>query len=238
MGKSKKEPSKPSASIQIGDRTVANAQWDGTKFITQYNPTDSEKSAMNTLQGAIPQAYLDAVDKEGIQRYKQKWINNQTNQLNELANTNLTNLKDNLITGGQIGSSTGWNKIKTFNDSYTDALNDINSNADFQSLAYQQNLLDYANNVQGSMNGYYDLASNFAQNAASNQQSAANQNLNYWQAQQQANASGGGWKNALYNVGKIGATAVGTYFGGALGGMAANKLYGNATDSLAGKTGG
>ena len=65
MSKKKSAPSKPSASIQIGDRTVANSYWDGNNYITKYNPTDSETSSMNILQSAIPQGYLDAIDKDG-----------------------------------------------------------------------------------------------------------------------------------------------------------------------------
>lgn len=235
MSKKKSAPSKPSASIQIGDRTVANSYWDGNNYITKYNPTDSETSSMNILQSAIPQAYLDAIDKDGLASYRQNWINNQTNQLNELANKNLTTLKDNLITGGQVGSSTGWNKINAFTDSYTDALNDISSNADTQALAHQLDLLNYANSLQGSMNNYYNLASSLSQTAAQNQNSAWNQNLQQWNAQEMANANS---FNPLYSLGQLAATGIGTYLGGPVGGYAANKLYGTTAGSLANKTGG
>lgn len=179
MGSKSRNVQKPSSSYQIGDRTVAQTYWNGNDYVTKYNPTSQEQQSMDTLQAAIPQAYTDAVNKDGIAAYKQNWIDNQTNQLNELANKNLVSLKDNLITGGQVGSSTGWNKIKAFNDSYMDSLSDINNNADLNALAYQQNLLNFANALQGSMNGYYDLGSSMAQLTAGNQANAANQNLSY-----------------------------------------------------------
>lgn len=211
MGSSKKKAVKPSSSYQIGDRTVANTYWNGNDYVTQYNPTGGESKAMNYLQGAIPQAYADAISKDGIAGYKQSWIDNQTKQLNELTNKNLTSLKDSLITGGQLGSSTGWNKINAFTDSYMNSLNDIVSNADLQALNYQNNLLNYANGLQGAMNNYYGLASNSAQQTAGNQQNAANQNLQYTNYN---NSLGSTWGNILNQglglAGTIGGTALGT----------------------------
>lgn len=233
MGKSKKKASKPSSSYKIGDRTVASTYWNGNDYVTQYDPTSGEKQAMNTLQGAIPQAYADATDSNGIAGYKQRWIDNQTNQLNELAEKNMTTLKDKLITGGQVGSSTGWNKIGAFSDSYMDSLNDISNNADLQALNYQNGLLGYANNLQNSMNNYYNMATGMAQNTASNQQNAANQNLQY--TAYNNSISGSGLGSQLLNAG-VG--LAGTLGGAALGGPIGASIGSALTSKLAGKTGG
>lgn len=225
MTNSKQKAKKPSSSYQIGDRTVASTYWDGNDYVTKYDPTDGEQQAMDYLQNAIPQAYLDATDSEGIANYKKNWINNQVKQLNELANTNLTSLKDGLITGGQVGSSTGWDKIGKFSDSYMDSLNDISSNADINALNYQNNLLGYANNLQNSMNNYYNLASSAAQQSANNQQNAANQNLQYTAYNNSLNNG-----NNLLSTGLgLAGTLAGAYFGGSLG---------SSAGSLASKTGG
>lgn len=233
MTSSKQKASKPSASYKIGDRTVANTYWNGNDYVSKYNPTSGEYSAINTLQSAIPQAYKDATDENGIAGYKQRWIDNQTNQLNELAEKNLTNLKDQLITGGQVGSSTGWNKIGAFSDSYMDSLNDISNNADFNALNYQNALLNYANSLQGSMNNYYNLASSAAQQTAQNQQNAANQNLQYT-SYNNSLGNGNQWlSQGIGLVGTLGGAALGGPVGSALGGAIGNKL-----GSLAGKTGG
>ena len=124
-------------------------------------------------------AFKDATDNANRDEYKQTRIDNQRKQLKEWADEDLTHLKDNLIAGGQIGSSTGWNKIGKFTDSYMDSLNDINANADINALNYQNALLNYANALQSAMNGYYDISSSTAQTAANNQQNAAAQNLQY-----------------------------------------------------------
>lgn len=171
--------SKPNSYYKIGDRTVASSVWNGNDYINSFNPTAGESQAMNYLQGAIPQAYADATNGASRDEYKTNWINNQTKQLNDLANTNLTSLKDKLITGGQIGSSTGWDKIGKFSDSYTDALSEISANADTNALQYQQNLLNYANSLQGAMDNFYNLALNTSNSTAQNQQAGANQNLAY-----------------------------------------------------------
>lgn len=176
---SSKKAEKPTSSYKIGDRTVAQAYWNGNDYVTKFNPTEGESQSMNYLQSAIPLAYADATNNATRDEYKNTWINNQTKQLNELADENMTKLKDSLITGGQVGGSTGWNKIGKFSDSYMDALNDINANADLNALNYQNALLGYANNLQGSMNNYYNLGNSSAQTAAANQQNAANQNLQY-----------------------------------------------------------
>lgn len=223
----KTTPNKPSSSYQIGDRVVADTYWDGNKYVTKYNPTSSESDSMNILQNAIPQAYKDAINSEGIAAYKQNWIDKQTNQLNESANKNLTMLKDNLITGGQVGSSTGWNKIGKFNDSYVDALNDINTNADLAALNYQNNLLNYANSLQGAMNNYYDLSGAISQTNALNQQNAANQSLGYWNAENLANSSA---NSNLFGI------LSGT--GSLLGGLGTLASGWGSTGGLAGKTGG
>ncbi len=233
MSKKKKKADKPSSSYKIGDRTVANSYWNGNDYVTQYNPTAQESQAMNTLQSAIPQAYQDAVDSNGIAGYKQRWIDNQVNQLNELANKNLTSLKDKLITGGQVGSSTGWNKIGAFSDSYMDSLNDISNNADFNALNYQNGLLGYANNLQGAMNNYYNLASNSAQQTAQNQQNAANQNLQYSAYNNSLNNG-----SNLLNAGLgLAGTLAGAYFGGPLGASIGGSI-GSNVGNLASKSGG
>lgn len=232
MTSSKKKANKPSSSYKIGDRTVANTYWNGNDYVTQYNPTEGETSAMNTLQSAIPQAYADATDSNGIASYKQNWINNQTNQLNELANQNLTSLKDSLITGGQVGSSTGWDKIGKFTDSYMDSLNDISSNADLNALNYQNSLLGYANNLQNSMNNYYNLASSTAQQTASNQQNAANQNLQYTAYNNSLNNDSNWLSQGLGLAGTI----AGAYFGGPMGASIGGAV-GKSAGNLASKSG-
>lgn len=234
MSGGKDKATKPSSSYKIGDRTVANTYWNGNDYVTQYNPTSGESEAMQTLQSAIPQAYTDATDEAGIEGYKQRWIDNQVNQLNELTDKNLTNLKDKLITGGQVGSSTGWNKIGALSDSYMDSLNDISTNADVNALNYQNGLLGYANNLQNSMNNYYNLASQTAQNTANNQQSAANQNLQYTSYNNSLGSTGSNLLSAgLGLVGTLGGAALGGPIGSSLGSALGNKL-----GSLAGKTGG
>ena len=219
-------PEKPTSTYKIGDRTVANVGWNGNDYVTQYNPTANEQAAMNYIDAAIPQAYKDVFNENGIEAYKNNWLNNQLKQYNEVADTNLTKLKDSLITGGQVGSSTGWNTIKSFLDSYNDTISDITTNADTNALNYRNALLDYANALQGSMNNYYNLANSTSQNTASNQNTAWNQNvqdfqnqLAVWQAKQNA-------QNSLLNAG-IG--ALGTLGGGALGGMAAGKTLASLT---------
>ena len=211
MGSKKKE-SKPTSSYRIGDRVVAKTFWNGNDYVTQYLPTTGESQSMEYLQNAIPLAYADATNNANRDEYKKTWINNQTKQLNELADENLTQLKDSLITGGQIGSSTGWNKIGKFTDSYTDALNDINANADINALNYQNALLGYANNLQGAMNGYYDLDSSTAQTTANNQQNAAAQNLQYANYNNSSNGLSnlfGGLSSAGSLLGGVGTLASG-----------------------------
>ena len=222
-------PKKPSSSYKIGDRTVANVYWDGNDYVTKYNPTSYESQAMDYIQAAIPQAYKDALDNNGIQDYKSNWINNQVTQYNKIANENLAALKDNLITGGQVGGSTGWNKIKSFLDSYNDTLSDISTNADYNALNYQNALLNYANGLQGSMNNYYNLANTTSQNTASNQNTAWNQNVQDFQNQMQewaANrASGNNWlTTGLGLAGTLGGAALGGLGAGIGGGIAANTL--------------
>ncbi len=233
MSGGKDKAKKPTSSYKIGDRTVANTYWDGNDYVTKYNPTSGENQAMETLQAAIPQAYTDATDQAGIAGYKQRWIDNQVNQLNELSEKNLTNLKDKLITGGQVGSSTGWNKINAFSDSYMDSLNDISNNADVNALNYQNGLLGYANNLQNSMNNYYNLASNSAQQSANNQQSAANQNLQYTSYNNSLNNGG----NLLSSGLGLAGTIAGAYFGGPLGASIGGQI-GKSAGSLASKSGG
>lgn len=218
---SKKKESKPSSSYKLGDRTVAQTYWNGNDYVTQFNPTDGENQSIDYLQNAIPLAYADATNNANKDAYKQTWINNQTKQLNELADENMTKLKDSLITGGQVGGSTGWNKIGKFSDSYMDALNDINANADINSLNYQNALLNYANNLQGAMNNFYDLSSSTAQTSANNQQNAAAQNLQY------ANYNNSSNGNGLFS----GLSAAGSLLGG-IGTLA------SGWGSLSKKTGG
>ena len=232
-------PAKPSSSYKIGDRTVANVYWNGNDYVTQYNPTESEQSAMDYLDAAIPQAYRDATNSNGIEAYKNNWIKNQTKQYNKLADTNLANLKDSLITGGQVGSSTGWNKIRSFLDSYNDALSNISANADYNALNYQSGLLDYANALQGSMNNYYNLANTISQNTAGNQNTAWNQNVQDFQNQMavyQANQAANANKNSLLSTGlSLAGTVAGSMLG-PLGSMAGGAI-GNAVGKLASKTG-
>lgn len=189
MSKSKKAE-KPSSSYKIGDRTVAQSYWNGNDYVTQYNPTDSESQSMNNLQNASAQAYADATNNANREAYRTNWINNQTKTLNELANQNLTTLKDQLITGGKVNSSTGWNQIGKFSDSYTDALSDIAANADNNALLYQNNLLNYANSLQGAMDNFYNQALGTTQSTANNQQNAAQQNLQYQAFNNQIGNSG------------------------------------------------
>jgi len=185
MGKSDtpETPEKNSSTYKIGDRTVANTYWNGNDYVTNYNPTSSETQVMNYLQAAMPQAYADALDNEGIASYADKWLQKQLKDYNEVADTNLTTLKDNLITGGQVGSSTGWNKIKSFLDSYNDTIADITANKDMQALNYQNQLLNYANNLQNAMNNYYNVANTFSQNSVNNQNTGWNQNVQDYQNQ-------------------------------------------------------
>lgn len=236
MGKNSapKAPEKPSSTYKIGDRTVANAYWNGNDYVTKYNPTSQESQAINYIQSAIPQAYADATNGNGIADYKNNWINNQVTQYNKLADENLATLKDNLITGGQVGSSTGWNKIKSFLDSYNDTLSDISANADFNALNYQNALLNYANSLQGSMNNYYNLANNTSQNTAANQNTAWNQNVQDFQnrmAEWQANQARNNWLSS-------GIGLVGTLGGAALGGPIGSAIGGSIASGLAKRTGG
>ena len=80
-------------------------------------------------------------------------------------------------------------------------MNDINSNADIEALNYQNNLLNWANNLQGAMNGYYDLDSTISQMTANNQNSAAGQNLQYANYNNQSN--GGGLFSGLSAAGSL-----------------------------------
>ena len=211
MSKKKKKESKPTSSYKIGDRTVAQTYWNGNDYVTKYNPTSQESQSMDYLQQAMPIAFADATNNVNREDYKNNWINNQTKQLNELADENLTALKDNLITGGQVGTSTGWNKIGKFTDSYADALNDINANADTEALNYQNNLLQYAKNIQAAMNGFYDLDSSLSQMTANNQNSAAGQNLQYANYNNSSSGNGlfGGLSAAGSLLGGIGTLASG-----------------------------
>lgn len=228
MGKKKKKaPAKPTSSYKIGDRTVAHTYWNGNDYVTQFNPTSGESQSMDYLQAAIPQAYADATDTAGAADYAQRYYDNQVKQVNEAINPQMTALKDNLITGGQVGSSTGWNKIKTLSDSYSDTIADLAANKETNALNYKSNLLNYANALQGSMNNFYDLTGSLSQMNTNNQQSAANQNLGYWQAEQQANNSNGGLFGTLSSIGSL-AGGIGTLAGG----------WGSLAGGLAKKTGG
>lgn len=226
MSKKKKAPSKPSSSYKIGDRTVAQTYWNGNDYVTKYNPTGGENQSMDYLQAAIPQAYKDATDTDSAADYAQRYYDNQVKQVNESINPQLTALKDSLITGGQVGSSTGWNKIKTLSDSYADTIANLAANKEMNALNYKSNLLNYANALQGSMNNFYDLTNSLTQSSANNQQNAANQNLSYWNAEQQANNS-----NGLFS----GLSAIGSLLGGA-GTLASG--WGGVAGSLAKNTGG
>ena len=227
MSKKKKAPEKPTSSYKIGDRVVANTYWNGNDYVTQYNPTEAESLSMDYLQAALPQAYKDATDTASAEEYAQRYYDNQVKQVNEAINPQMTALKDSLITGGQIGSSTGWNKIKTLTDSYSDTIADLAANKEMNALNYKGSLLNYANALQGAMNNYYDLSGSIAQTNANNQQSAANQNLGYWSAEQQANNASGGLFNTLAGIGSL-AGGIGTLAGG----------WGSIGGGLAGKTGG
>lgn len=205
MGKKKKKsaPEKPTSSYKIGDRTVAQTYWNGNDYVTQYNPTTGENQSMDYLQAAIPQAYKDATDNASAADYAQRYYDNQVKQVNEAMNPQMTALKDSLITGGQVGSSTGWNKIKTLSDSYADTIADLAANKETNALNYKGNLLNYANALQGSMNNFYDLSGSLSQANANNQQSAANQSLGYWTAEQQANNSNSGLFGGLSAAGSL-----------------------------------
>lgn len=218
MSKKKKAPEKPTNSYKIGDRTVAQTYWNGNDYVTQYNPTAGESLSMDYLQAAIPQAYKDATDTASAADYAQRYYDNQVKQINEAINPQMTALKDSLITGGQVGSSTGWNKIKTLSDSYSDTIADLAANKEINALNYKNSLLNWANALQNSMNNYYDLSGTMSQQSANNQQTAANQNLGYWTAEQQANNSGGGLFGTLSSIGSL-AGGIGTLAGG-WGGLA------------------
>lgn len=204
MSKGKKTaPAKPTSSYKIGDRTVAHTYWNGNDYVTQYNPTSSENQSMDYIQAALPQAYKDATDNASAADYAQRYYDNQVKEVNEAMNPQMTALKDNLITGGQVGSSTGWNKIKTLSDSYADTIADLAANKEMNALNYKGNLLNYANALQGSMNNFYDLSGSLSQANANNQQSAANQSLNYWNAEQMANRSNSGLFGGLSAAGSL-----------------------------------
>ena len=207
----KKTTSKPSSSYKIGDRTVAQTYWNGNDYVTQYNPTSTEQQSMDYLQAAIPLAYKSATDWANADDYAQRYYDNQVQQVNEAMRPQLTALKDSLITGGQVGSSTGWNKIKTLSDSYRDTIADLASNKENNALNYRNNLLAYATNLQNAMNGYYDTSGAISQLNTNNQQSAANQNLQY------ANYNNSSSGNSLFsNLSSIGSLAggIGTLAGG------------------------
>lgn len=235
MTKSKsKEAVKPTASYKIGDRTVANTFWNGNDYVTQFNPTNGERQSMDYLQGAIPLAYKSATDGANASDYAQRYYENQVKQVNEAMTPQMTALKDSLITGGQVGSSIGWNKIKALSDSYADTIADLAANKENNALNYKNNLLAYANGLQGAMNGYYGLSNSLAQFSANNQQNAANQNLAYTQYNNSLNGSNNSWLNSA--LGTAG-TAAGAYFGGGLGAKLGSSL-GNSLGNLASKTGG
>ena len=158
---------------------------------------------MDYIQAALPQAYKDATDNASAADYAQRYYDNQVKEVNEAMNPQMTALKDNLITGGQVGSSTGWNKIKTLSDSYADTIADLAANKEMNALNYKGNLLNYANALQGSMNNFYDLSGSLSQANANNQQSAANQSLNYWNAEQMANRSNSGLFGGLSAAGSL-----------------------------------
>lgn len=234
MGKNSapKPPEKPSSTYKIGDRTVANAFWDGNDYVTKYNPTAQENQSMNYLQSALPSAFASATDTAGANDFADRYYQNQVKQVNEAINPQMTSLKDSLITGGQIGGSTGWNKIKTFSDSYSDTIADLAANKETNALNYKNNLLGYANNLQGSLNNYYNLASGNSQSAAGNQQAGWGQNyqqyqtqLQSYQAQQQANQQL--YNNIMGGVKMAGSIALAPVTGG-------GSLLGN----MASKTGG
>ena len=201
--KNNQAPAKPSSSYKIGDRTVARTYWNGNDYVSEYNPTSGESQAMDYIQSALPQAYKDATDNASAKDYAQRYYDNQVKEVNEAMNPQLTALKDSLITGGQVGSSTGWNKIKTLSDSYADTIADLAANKEMNALNYKGNLLNYANALQGSMNNFYDLSGSLSQANANNQQSAANQNLNYWNAEQMANRSNSGLFGGLSAAGSL-----------------------------------
>lgn len=79
-------------------------------------------------------------------------------------------------------------------------------------------MLNYANALQGSMNNFYDLGSSISQANTNNQQSAANQSLNYWNSEQLANRSNSGLFGGLSAAGSL-LGGVGTLVGG-WGGLA------------------
>lgn len=203
MSKGSSAPAKPTSSYKIGDRTVANTYWNGNDYVTKYNPTSAESQSMDYIQAALPQAYKDATDNTAATEYAQRYYDNQVKEVNEAINPQMTALKDSLITGGQVGSSTGWNKIKTLSDSYADTIADLAANKEANALNYKSNLLNYANALQGSMNNYYDLSGSMAQTSANNQQGAANQSLNYWNAEQLANKSNSGLFGGLSSAGSL-----------------------------------
>lgn len=212
MGKKKKKESKPTSSYKIGDRTVAQTYWNGNDYVTKYNPTGGEQQSMNYLQAAIPVAFKDATTTESADEYAQRYYDNQLSEVNAAMQPQMTALKDSLITGGQVGSSTGWNKIKTLSDSYSDTVADLAANKENNALNYRNNLLAYATNLQNAMNGYYDLSGSISQLNTNNQQSAANQNLQYANYNNQSN-NGSGLFNTLSGIGSL-AGGLGTLAGG------------------------
>lgn len=211
MGKKKKKESKPTSSYKIGDRTVAQTYWNGNDYVTKYNPTGAEQQSMDYLQAAIPAAFKDATTTESADEYAQRYYDNQLSEVNAAMQPQMTALKDSLITGGQVGSSTGWNKIKTLSDSYSDTVADLAANKENNALNYRNNLLAYATNLQNAMNGYYDLSGSVSQLNTNNQQSAANQNLQY--ANYNNQSSGNSLFNTLSGIGSL-AGGIGTLAGG------------------------
>lgn len=230
------EAVKPSSLYKINGRTAASTIWDGNDYITQVNLSDGERQSMDILDSAIPLAYKSATDGANAADYAQRYYENQVKQVNKDMTPQLTALKDSLITGGQVGSSTGWNKIKAFTDSYADTIADLAANKENNALNYKNNLLAYANGLQGAMNGYYDLSNSLAQFSANNQQNAANQNLEYTKYNNSLNQSNNtGWLNAA--LGAAG-TAAGAYFGGGALGAKLGSSLGNSLANLASNTGG
>lgn len=222
MGKN--EPSKPTSSVKFGDRNVSNSYWSGNDYVTQFNPTAQEQKGFDYLNASLPDAFRQATDNSLADNYGKNWANQQVSNYNKLANSNLTTLKDGLITGGQVGSSTGWGKIKAFNDSYNDTISNISQQAPLASLDYQNSLLNRANNLSNSMKGYYDLGSNFTQQAGNQQQVGWNQQL---QADQMAMQKQQAMMNNIYGGINAAAGLGGALLGSGGIGSLAGKLAGN-----------
>lgn len=228
MGKTSTFPAYSGGAVNINGQNIASTSKNGNTINSNFNMDETQKKIYNSIQGNMAGVLDNLFSVSDPQRTE--W----QNQLNAMKNVGLQNINDiytplqnslkNDIASrfGNLDNSIFLDKLGAVTNNKSKAIADLANN-----LLLTQNDL-YNNEIQNRMNmlALLDNLNNSLNNNILSYLSLANQNANsgnqYNQAAYQASlANQNNWTNQLA---KLGAGAVGTYFGGPAGGLFASSM--------------